>query len=128
MASLSSDNFATDRNGSRSPSRTGDDAGRRLLEGLLQHTLRADYASKPLSPKDREALKGVARLHRREPLSLEPVTVELVQAMLSSFFSSWAENPSVWRPIATRVARTLFEDGRSHERLRSVWQYSCEGD
>jgi hypothetical protein len=117
----------TDRNSPHPSSETRDDTRWRSLEELLQYTLRMDYPVEPLSPKDREALKEVAREHSGKPFTLEPVAVALVQALLSSFFSSWGKNPALWRPMATRVAHTLFEDGHSQRRLKRVWLHSCEG-
>ena len=99
---------------------------RTSLEEVLEHTLRAKKPLDTLTQQDRAALLEVARRYSGEPFAFEPIAVGLVQAMLTSFFSSWGKAPALWRPMATRVARTLFEDPVSQERLRGIWHHLCE--
>jgi hypothetical protein len=96
------------------------------LEDLLKHTLRAENVEVALSAEDRRALAEVVRRHRGEPLALEPVAVELVQAMLSSFFASWGKDRALWRPMAQDIASSLYDDPPSQERLQRIWLHLCE--
>jgi hypothetical protein len=109
-----------DRKG-RPPPSGNERFDREFLEKVLERALLSPSESEAVLPEDIDALTAVARQRREEPFSL-PVAVELVKAILQSFFGcSTAAPPSGWRLASEDVARTLFEDPVLSERLRSLW-------
>lgn len=97
-----------------------------LLESVLRETLETpvgDSSDDPLADGDMEALKEVARRHRGRPFSLEPVAVDLVEAMLHQQFPVRPESVDKWRAIAAQVAQTLCDDPHSYDRLRNLWKH-----
>ena len=82
----------------------GEPADRELLDRVLEQTLARINEGVLFEAPDMNALKEVARRYRGQPLSLEPVAVELVQAAL--------------RP---QVARMLIDDPTAHDRLQGFW-------
>ena len=92
-----------------------------LLEKVLRETSDICSAGSPLDGADREALTEVARRHRGEPLTLEPVGVELVQAVLRSHFPTQPHASQLWQALTVQIALTLFDDPASHDRLQALW-------
>lgn len=91
-----------------------------LLDRILCDASADQAASSPGSGT-LSALKTVADRHRGQPFSLNPVTMDLVAAALHEWFAPPAAQQAVWRVIAGRVARTLYDDPRAHERLAALW-------
>lgn len=116
------------------PTRATDEAsqgeevlGRDLLEQVLRQTLNG-AAPKALDPSDLEALRGVARRHRGEPLVLEPTTVELIHAVLCAHFPKPFASGASGKAMSAEIAQTLFEDPTSRRRLEALWKQLTELD
>ena len=94
---------------------------RNLLQGIL------DRALSCLEPTDREVrsdlgvLSKVAARHPGKPFTLDPIAIDLVEAMLDSSFSSLGCRPGAWRSVSEAVARTLCDDPTAQERLQALW-------
>ena len=67
------------------------------------------------------ALKEVARRHRGQPLSLEPVALELVKAALRPQLGALADTPGVYEKLSLQVARMLIDDPIAYDRLQGFW-------
>ncbi len=93
-----------------------------LTRGLLEQVLEEmePDGREPEQP-DLAALLQVVRKYRGQPLSLEPVLVELVEAMLMRQFAQSAPNEN-WKAISRDVADKLNEDPRSQSRLHELWR------
>ncbi len=98
----------------------------KFFQDILQHTLMSPNPAEAVTPEEYESLLEVARRHRGEPLSLDPVAVELVQAMLKSYFRISKELPKLWNDMAHEIARTLHEDKVLSERLKRLWSKLVE--
>jgi hypothetical protein len=94
---------------------------RSLLESVLQQTLEDSEAGVPLEDADSQALSEVVRRHRGQPLTLEPIAVELVQAVLWTHYGRLASSPEFWRTVSAEVAQTLFDDPVASPRLERLW-------
>jgi hypothetical protein len=92
-----------------------------LMERVLQETLSATAQGQPLAESDMAALLEVARRHRGAALTLEPVAVDLVQALLRVRFATVAAADGLRLAAARRIAATLLEDPPSHDRLLVFW-------
>jgi hypothetical protein len=78
-----------------------------------------------LESVDTILLLPVAHAHAGKPLTLEPVAVELVQAMLKSHFNAKTLPPPTMQSAARTIAATLMEDPGSRERLERLWSKLC---
>jgi hypothetical protein len=94
-----------------------------LLEQILRRTLSAEqYAADAIELACVQALREVGRRRRGEPLSLEPVTVELVTAALQTFFDGMTH----WQTTVAAVSQTIFDDPVAHDRLSALWDQLAE--
>lgn len=99
---------------------------RALLERVLQETLTDDDAREPLSGADKAALLAVAARHRNQPLSLDPIVIALIEAMVQTHFGVLSDSAEFWRPIAVQIGRTLWDDPTARARLAVFWHRLCE--
>jgi hypothetical protein len=95
---------------------------RALLEHVIQQTLVTPSPADSATPDDLAALREVVNRHRGEPFAVDPIGVELVQAMLRSYFETWCRSPEPWLGLARKVARSLCDDPVLHERTRKLWR------
>ena len=92
-----------------------------LLEQVLQKTLSAAGEGGSLDEPQLAALVEVARRHQGRPLSIDPVIVDLVRAILHINFSRLPASDAVWQVMSRQIAATLWDDRRSQERLERFW-------
>lgn len=92
-----------------------------LLEKVLRETAELFHTDRPLDGRDRAALGEVARRHRGKPLALEPVAVELVQAVVGTRFEARPDAAGFWREMAIHVAQAIMDDPAAHGRLEELW-------
>jgi len=97
--------------------------GREALESLLDRALRDAGGAGQGIPLDVEALRAVAARHREEPFALEPMAVEMVSAVLRSWFKGWNPSAEAFGGMSREIARTLYEDPAGRERLRRLWNH-----
>ncbi len=98
------------------------------LDSVLERTERLLSGNEPLEVADIEAVRDVARRYPNEPLSLEPIVVELVRAILHVHFRALPSWHSAWHDASRHVAETLFEDPVSRERLAALWGALSRGE
>jgi hypothetical protein len=96
-------------------------ANRELLERVLEQTLARINEGQLFEEPDMNALKEVARRHRGQPLSLEPVALELVKAALRPQLGALADTPGVYEKLSLQVARMLIDDPIAYDRLQGFW-------
>jgi hypothetical protein len=97
-------------------------AGRELLEGWLERqALHGDFDSPALSASELGAVTAVADRFRGQALSLHPVTVELIRALLAGWFGG-EPTALAWNAIADRIAASLYDDPAAHDRLDMLWK------
>ena len=92
-----------------------------LLERVLRETSGIFGADEAVDEADSEALAEVARRHGGEPLTFEPIAVELVQAVLRSHFPAQSHSSQLWHALTAQIALTLFDDPVSRDRLEALW-------
>lgn len=95
-----------------------------LLEKVLQETLFGSGGSpdEPLMA----ALVEVARRHQGRPLSLDPVLVDLIQAIVRINLGQRAAKEVDYIAMSRRIAETLWDDLPSRERLERFWTRLAE--
>lgn len=104
--------------GPSSPSSDQADVLQRVLD---QSISRLSDESDPI-PIDLESLLAIARRHAGSPLTLEPIAVELVEAVLTEALGWGWQRPEQWRPLSRQLAQTVINDGRSFERMERLWR------
>jgi hypothetical protein len=100
---------------------TGDAADASLLDAVLRQTAAMVDSDEPPSRAETEAVEEVARRLAGHPFELAPVVVELVGAMLLVQFGSQWNSPSLWQVVSERIAKSIFEDPLSRERMERLW-------
>ena len=93
----------------------------RLLEHVMRQTLECCETVEPLNAAEMRALGEVARRYRGRPLVLEPVAVELVEAVLDSFCPTANNSSRFWRNISVQVAQSIIDDPPALARLKTFW-------
>ena len=91
------------------------------LEDAVRVTLSNTEADGLVTPEEIAALQGVARRHGRVPLILDPVAIELVEAIINVNYGHLQRPREVWQATATKVAKVLFDAPEAHARLENLW-------
>jgi hypothetical protein len=100
----------------------------KLHEALREALVLAEAG--PYSPENdaqASAVREVARRRRGEPFSLDPVAVEMVEAVLQTLLGAPSGEEHAWRTVSRAVAETLCEHPASEKRLRALWERLAEG-
>lgn len=106
--------------------------GRELLSGMLEQpstaSIRTD--SPPLRADELAAVRAVADKHRGQPLSLDPIAIGLVRALVIQWFAPHATDARTlkgWHTIADRIAASLYDDPVGRDRLNTTWERLSSG-
>ena len=114
---------ASPQAGSASPQAGGADRApeQGLLEAILRETVPEMDVATPLGSAEREGLRDVARRHAGRDLVLDPVAVELVQAVLRPSVPDAWTGGEPWRRLTCAVATAVFDDPQFRRRLEALW-------
>ncbi len=96
-------------------------ATRELLEQVLRQTIAASETTEGLEENERTALRSVVDRHGGTPLSLEPIAVELIEAMLRLRMAALSKSDKFWKELSLWIAQTMMDDPDSKSRLESLW-------
>jgi hypothetical protein len=99
---------------------------RDLLERIVQETLANEAQVEPLDPAEWVALRSVGRRYAGQPLALEPMAVECIDALLRIRFQRLQQPDEFWRHVARRIAEALWDAPDSRARLEALWTHLCE--
>jgi len=103
-----------------------EDNYRTLLDLVLKQTLLAEDAEARDRLESIDGLIAVARRRKDEPFSVDPIGIELVQTVLQTPFRALVASEEKWLAMTEQVARTLFDDPASYERLSNLWRRLSE--
>lgn len=67
------------------------------------------------------AMEDVARRHAGQPLELEPVGIELIEALLVAQFPLFASRDTLRARAAKAIAQSLLADPTARVRLENLW-------
>lgn len=108
------------------PSR--DDASRQaasdglpLLDRILRQTLRQPDKAHPQVADELAALVQVARRYPDQAFTVQPILEELIEAIVSQQLGAMSLSPAVRQMMVAELARTLYDDAASRERLEALW-------
>jgi hypothetical protein len=92
-----------------------------FLQEVMSQTLAGISSTRELSPKVYAGLLDVARRYPGEPLSLDPIAIELVAACLQTQFPALVRRDALSRRMYAWVASSLLEDPAARQRLAELW-------
>lgn len=99
----------------------GDDAAPDFLKQVMSQTVAGMTSTRELSPQVYAALLEVAKRYPGEPLSLDPIAIELVSACLKVQMPAIAGREALSRRMHAWVASSLLDDPAARQRLAELW-------
>jgi hypothetical protein len=91
------------------------------LDQVLQETLEL-LSREKITPAEVEALRDVARRYRAQALEAEPVTRELVSALLEKRFRLVAQTDRDRQQMAREIAEFLHDTPTTLQKLQEFWR------
>jgi hypothetical protein len=91
------------------------------LDAAVRATLESADGDQQITAEEIGALREVARRLGATPLSLDPVAVELVEAIINVNYGQLHRSPEVWHAVAVRIATVLYESPAARTRLENLW-------
>ena len=107
------------------PEQFGSNAGHQRLRETLERALVA-AESEPRSEALLDELRAVASRHGGAPMALDPMGVEVVQALIRRRLGVPPERAGGLRRIAAEVAMTLWGHPEGRRRLERLWSSVAE--
>lgn len=92
-----------------------------LLDQILQQKLRQADAANPQVADELAALVQVARRYPDQVFTVQPILEELIEAILSPQLGAMSLSPAARQTMVAELARTLYDDDASRERLEAFW-------
>lgn len=92
-----------------------------LLEQVLSETAAGQFVPGAVEPAIAGALDAVARRHRGAAMQLDPVGVELLEALLAAQFPVLASRGELLSQAARAVGTSLLADPTARLRLEHLW-------
>ncbi len=104
------------------PSSAGSSAvDEKLLDAVMHQTAASLDEQALASMADLPKLREIARRHPSDTLTLDPILVELIAAILETHLSPVCRTDAMRTRIAREIARPLFENPVSRGRLELLW-------
>ncbi len=94
---------------------------RGLLEEVVRQTLAAEEENAARDRLIAECLREVRARHAGRPLTLDPVVLDLVDAVLEREFAGDGRRRAMWRGVSRQVAQTVYDDPACRQRLEGLW-------
>jgi hypothetical protein len=100
-----------------------------LLAQVVHETLRAleQDMQRREGRGERESLRQLRGRHRDAPLTLDPIVIEMVEALLEGRFASVPRQATFRQQAARWIAESLWEDPEARQRLHALWEQLREG-
>jgi hypothetical protein len=92
-----------------------------LLDQILERTLRRADQPRPQVAEELAALSEVARRYPDQVLTVQPILEELIDAILAPQLANMSLPAAGRQAMVAELARTLYDDSTSRERLEALW-------
>jgi hypothetical protein len=92
-----------------------------VWENVLRQTAGKDESDDPLTHAELEALREVARRYPGQPLTLQPIAAELVQAVVMPRIPADHKDAKFLQDAFERIAQTQLDDPVANDRLHHLW-------
>ena len=91
------------------------------MEKILEETLLAADSDQPVDTEQLQALASIGLRHAGQPLSLDPIVIELVHSILRHRWGEQIQRSPAWSEMPRAIAVTLWESPNAHQRLDRLW-------
>ena len=98
-----------------------------LLNSILQRTMALFEGDGEWTAEECSEFEAVVRRYQGEPLQLDPVARELVEAVLRVEFRERPGWTALWPDVSAQIAQALWEDPVSRGRLETLWGRLARG-
>jgi predicted metal-dependent hydrolase len=98
------------------------------LEAAVKATLEAADVAERVTAEEIDALQAIARRYGPVPLTLAPIAIDLVAAIINVNYGGLNRAPEVWQTMATKIATVLYESPAAQQRLENLWRQLLESD
>jgi len=98
----------------------------RALEEAVHRTLANTESGGPVTREEITALQAVAARHGDVPLTLDPIAIELVEAIINVNYGHLRRPREVWQRTAAKIARLLCDSPEARARLENLWRRLVE--
>ena len=95
--------------------------GSEMLDQILELALGGAPQAGFVEPDDVTAMRKVAKSLAGHSFSLEPVVIELIQAVLQLQFQKAGIPSATVQAMARQIATTLYDDPSARARLEALW-------
>ena len=96
------------------------------LDQVVRTTVESIEAEEQVTAEELAALGAVAGRLGDQPLTLDPVAIALVEAMIMVNYGHLKRAPEVWAGTAHKIATLLFDSPASRARLDNLWRRLLE--
>ena len=98
---------------------------RDALEEVINETL-LERSERPIDPQQLEVLRRVASKHAGQELNLQPILVELVDAILKTSFQSPRILSNNSSQMSLEIAHAMYDAPSTRARLVNFWKILVE--
>ncbi len=92
-----------------------------LLEAIVQQTAAALDEQALAHTRDLPRLRDIAQRHAGDVLTLDPILIELIEALLETHVPLLARSATLRSKVARSVSQTLFDNPVCRGRLELLW-------
>lgn len=104
-----------------SPSASSAELEPSLLDAIVQQTAAALDELTLAQTRDLPCLREIARRHASDTLTLDPILIELIAALLETNLPQLARSATLRSKVARLVSQTLFDNPVCRGRLELLW-------
>jgi hypothetical protein len=97
-----------------------------VLDQIVRATIVSAESQPPITSEEMAALKAVASRWGDVALTLDPIAVELVEAIILANYGQLNRSPEQWRAASTRIAKHLVDSPATNARLNNLWRRLIE--
>lgn len=92
------------------------------VRDALDATLLMDDLERRMHAGDMPALRAVAQRLHGKPISLDPVAITMIEAVLASAYGEDIRESTQWQRICRQVAQSIWDDPTAMKRLATLWE------
>lgn len=92
-----------------------------LLDAIVQQTVAALDEQTLAQTRDLPCLREIARRHDSDVLTLDPILIELIEALLETHLPQLARSATFRSKVARSVSQSLFDNPVCRGRLELLW-------
>jgi len=99
----------------------------KVLTRVLRETISSTTCGQEVEAGEMEAMRQIGRQYAGAKLTLDPIATDLVESILKCRIGDAWGPPERLKTMSREIARTLWHDPHTHDRLVSFWARLSEG-